>query len=52
MAVTADSVVEGIGSIMVCVNSGITGDVEIPLTVTLAASEGKASEWYFQQIED
>ena len=45
MAVSADSVVESVGSIMLCVNSGISGNVELALTATLMASEGKASEY-------
>ena len=37
--------IEGLGSVMVCVDSGISGDVELALTATLSASEGKASEY-------
>lgn len=44
MAVSADSVVEGVGSIMVCVDSGISGNVETALTTTLTVVEGGASE--------
>ena len=44
MAVSTDSVVESVGSVMVCVDSGISGNVETALTTTLAASEGIASE--------
>ena len=38
-------VAAGPGLIMVCVNSGIDGDVQAELTVTLTAIEGKASEY-------
>ena len=44
MVISADSVVEGVGSISVCVDSGISGNVETALTVNLAFVEGKASE--------
>lgn len=39
------SVAAGPGLIMVCVNSGIDGNVQAELTVTLTAIEGKASEY-------
>ena len=45
MTVITDSVVEGVGSIMVCVDSGISGNVETALTANLGFVEGKASEW-------
>ena len=32
------------GSVDVCVNPGITGEVQADLTVTLVANDGKASE--------
>lgn len=47
MAVETNSVAEDAGSIMVCVNPGISGDVDLALTVTLASTDGKAGEWTF-----
>lgn len=47
MVTSFDTVAEGTGSIMVCVDSGIVGSVETPLTATLSATEGKASESLF-----
>lgn len=44
MVISSDTVAEGVGNIMVCVDSGITGNVETVLIATLTASEGKASE--------
>ena len=44
MAVSTLPVAAGAGPIMVCVNSGISGNVSTDLTVTLTAIEGKASE--------
>ena len=35
---------ESDGSVNVCVNPGITGEVQADLTVTLDANDGKASE--------
>ena len=45
--VTIDAMVnpsEADGSVDVCVNPGITGEVQADLTVTLEANNGKASE--------
>jgi len=50
MATSTDSVIEGMGYIVICVNPGICGIVETALTVTLTAIEGKASKWTLDLI--
>lgn len=44
MVTSSATVAEAVGNIMVCVDSGIIGNVETALTATLLATEGKASE--------
>ena len=43
MVTSSQLVNEGDGSVRICVDSGITGSVQIELTVILSSSEGKAS---------
>lgn len=44
MAVNSGSVAEDMDPIMVCVDPGISGSLEITLTATIASADGKAGE--------
>ena len=50
MAVNSSSVAEDMGPVMVCVDPGISGSVELALTATIASADGKAGEWTFQCV--